>query len=466
VARKKKITLTQKFNKLSKIKKISFIGIFAALASVGLISIYAQNEPDYTLSVNTEQSIVSLEEEKPLIVENKNGRLNYISRGRSINLTPAGRVYCTPEDNGAITTAQLPEKTLSTVTESVEKTIESAQNPTAQNTDIGNKLNITVSGDGSTESVSATNSRSKLATQKAQAILEDVCKGARNQIPAESVPAFQSKTIVSRQTDNTAPAGLMPKVYAGGDTNTAVSSANLRLNGLSADQQVRGWITLEAIPVDAPSVVSIDFYLDDRFINSDKTSRYCLLMTKTDNTCAAYDISGIANGFHTFKAIMTYGNNQIAASSVRVNVQNPVPGLLYPDQDAEANQYWNINNARVSIGLAPLTRSNCMDTAARKWAQWMAVQDKLHHSPIATIVEAECGTGWWAILGENVGVGGNSESIFQAFMNSPGHRANILRSEYQRAGVGAFRYTKPGTNIEKLWVTQLFVRCQGSCANK
>jgi uncharacterized protein YkwD len=119
-----------------------------------------------------------------------------------------------------------------------------------------------------------------------------------------------------------------------------------------------------------------------------------------------------------------------------------------------------------------------MNLAARNWSIRMAAFDTFKHSALSSTVEEECGTGWWAKLGENIGKTGNgtsgdvivttatSEQMFAAFMNSPGHRANILDPAYQRMGVGAVTYLNPKYPYKILWVTQLFVRCQGSCANK
>src|SRR5204862_1717148 len=53
--------------------------------------------------------------------------------------------------------------------------------------------------------------------------------------------------------------------------------------------------------------------------------------------------------------------------------------------------------------------------------------------------------------GENVGVGPNVDSLEDAFMNSPEHRANILDSDYTEIGIGT-AVGKDG----RLYVTQDF----------
>ncbi len=57
----------------------------------------------------------------------------------------------------------------------------------------------------------------------------------------------------------------------------------------------------------------------------------------------------------------------------------------------------------------------------------------------------------WTLVGENVGYGGSVASLHEAFMNSPGHAANVLHASYTHVGVGA-RRDDNGT----MWVTIIF----------
>jgi hypothetical protein len=58
----------------------------------------------------------------------------------------------------------------------------------------------------------------------------------------------------------------------------------------------------------------------------------------------------------------------------------------------------------------------------------------------------------WTRLGENVGYAGSVEGVHAAYMNSPGHRANIL-GDYNRVGLGATRDANG-----RLWTTVVFLR--------
>ena len=58
----------------------------------------------------------------------------------------------------------------------------------------------------------------------------------------------------------------------------------------------------------------------------------------------------------------------------------------------------------------------------------------------------------WSTWGENVGVtGGTIGGLQQAFMESPGHRANILNRAFHRVAVGTYRDARG-----LLWVTVFF----------
>ena len=90
-----------------------------------------------------------------------------------------------------------------------------------------------------------------------------------------------------------------------------------------------------------------------------------------------------------------------------------------------------VNHDRAAHGLAPLARSSALDAVASRWAHQMAANDKMSHNPS---LASQVPSGWRA-LGENVAMGQPSPQAMEAaWMNSPGHRANILGS-YTHVGV-------------------------------
>lgn len=112
------------------------------------------------------------------------------------------------------------------------------------------------------------------------------------------------------------------------------------------------------------------------------------------------------------------------------------------------------NQARAAAGLPALSVSADLTAAATHQAQNMANSDALFHTP-----NLGSGLCCWAIIGENVGDGPSVSVIQAAFMASPEHRANILRSAYTQIGVG-YVIDKHGT----LWVSEVFRRPTGSAA--
>lgn len=92
-----------------------------------------------------------------------------------------------------------------------------------------------------------------------------------------------------------------------------------------------------------------------------------------------------------------------------------------------------INSSRASAGLGPLTMDGGLQAHARNHTADMIAADEIFHSTSAEL-QAAAGSGWSA-LGENVGRGGSVSSLHSAFMNSSGHKANIL-GDYNYVGIG------------------------------
>ena len=96
-----------------------------------------------------------------------------------------------------------------------------------------------------------------------------------------------------------------------------------------------------------------------------------------------------------------------------------------------------VNQARSSNGLHTLTLASGTTTVAAGWTQHLAQQAALSHNPnLASQLESH-GSPDWTIYGENVGQGAptNPDQLFNAYMQSPEHRANILEGRYRYVGV-------------------------------
>lgn len=139
------------------------------------------------------------------------------------------------------------------------------------------------------------------------------------------------------------------------------------------------------------------------------------------------------------------------------------PGGMLPDQpgtdgsqDAFANEVVRlVNEERAKAGLPALT----VDRGAASAAQVRAKEIERsfsHTRPDGSSFNSaltEAGVNFRG-AGENIAYGQNSpEKVMEGWMNSSGHRANILNSSYTSIGVGHYQNAS-GVNY---W-TQLFIR--------
>jgi uncharacterized protein YkwD len=96
-----------------------------------------------------------------------------------------------------------------------------------------------------------------------------------------------------------------------------------------------------------------------------------------------------------------------------------------------------VNLERAARGLQPLKISGRLMLDARGWSQNQASRRRMYHSRMG--------------YGENVAYGQSSpREVMTAWMNSRGHRNNILNSRYTTIGVGAV------TNGRTIYWTQVF----------
>ena len=91
------------------------------------------------------------------------------------------------------------------------------------------------------------------------------------------------------------------------------------------------------------------------------------------------------------------------------------------------------NAERTSRGLRALSFSSCADGYADSWAKALAAAGSLSHQALSPILST-CAA---RSVGENVAFGNvTPEVLVQMWMDSPGHRANILNAGFTHLGVG------------------------------
>ncbi|NEE22956.1 CAP domain-containing protein [Streptomyces sp. SID7499] len=99
-----------------------------------------------------------------------------------------------------------------------------------------------------------------------------------------------------------------------------------------------------------------------------------------------------------------------------------------------------VNKERAAAGCSPVTANDRLTRAADDYSDVMASSGVMSHtgpdgSTMTTRVEA---AGYqWSTLGENIAQGqADAASVMKSWMNSPGHRANVLNCSFKELGVG------------------------------
>ncbi len=109
-------------------------------------------------------------------------------------------------------------------------------------------------------------------------------------------------------------------------------------------------------------------------------------------------------------------------------------------QDHEKRVAWMVNEERRKAGLSRLEVAPLLGVAARAHSADMAARNFYsHHSPEGrTVGDRVALTGYgFVIVGENIAWGQETaRQVMNAWMRSPGHKANILHPDYTEIGVG------------------------------
>jgi uncharacterized protein YkwD/uncharacterized membrane protein required for colicin V production len=146
-------------------------------------------------------------------------------------------------------------------------------------------------------------------------------------------------------------------------------------------------------------------------------------------------------------------NLVVAPADAESETTRPLPvgppvGDLVPDADAEQRMLDLVNGERATAGLKPLVPDDRLRAIARQHSQEMFAQDYFSHtsptsgSPFDRMHAAGI---QFDVAGENLAYAPGVDIAHRGLMNSPGHRANILRPEFARVGIGAIRSQAQGS---------------------
>lgn len=103
---------------------------------------------------------------------------------------------------------------------------------------------------------------------------------------------------------------------------------------------------------------------------------------------------------------------------------------------SEASLLQAVNTARSTYGLQPLAFDLSLERAARAHSREMLVNRYFGHGAFGSRLRV---FGVRGLVGENLawGRGLGAQGIVQMWLASPKHRANLLRPNFRRIGIGA-----------------------------
>lgn len=116
---------------------------------------------------------------------------------------------------------------------------------------------------------------------------------------------------------------------------------------------------------------------------------------------------------------------------------------------ASGDLYAAVNASRTAAGLPGLARNAGLDAVAQAWSRKLSYTGVLSHNPSYS---SQIPSGW-TVAGENVGYAYSDAILHRMWMDSPGHRKNILDSRYNSVGIG---WVKDPDG--RIWGTQVFAR--------
>jgi uncharacterized protein YkwD len=152
----------------------------------------------------------------------------------------------------------------------------------------------------------------------------------------------------------------------------------------------------------------------------------------------------------------------LGLTAVAMPLASGEPALAQPTHLAQAPDLTQetllnlVNAERQRVGASPLVLNSSLTVAAQGHAQDMANTRRLSHtgSNGSTMRSRIDATRYpWSTIGENVAMGQTTPAaVMEAWMNSPGHRRNILNPNFTELGLG---YAQGGGR--PYWV-QVFAR--------
>jgi uncharacterized protein YkwD len=116
------------------------------------------------------------------------------------------------------------------------------------------------------------------------------------------------------------------------------------------------------------------------------------------------------------------------------------------------------NDARAAVGVAPVTENAALTAAALSHSQSMAVQGFVGHEDPATgerVNDRVLAQGYsYFVVAENIATGiCAADTVVNEWLNSTGHRENLLSPDYTEIGIGVYQGGEQGMYWVQVFAT-------------
>lgn len=157
-------------------------------------------------------------------------------------------------------------------------------------------------------------------------------------------------------------------------------------------------------------------------------------------------LSGVKSGTYFVQVSNTgQGGNSYRFNLVETST-SPTSSTTSSSSTSESsivNQIVSLTNSfRQQNGLAPLSLNYRLSSAAQTHTQNMAFQDFVSHTGVdgSTVGQRVSATGYkWSLVAENIAAGYQTATdVVQGWIDSPGHRENLLNPDVTEIGVGYY----------------------------
>jgi uncharacterized protein YkwD len=220
------------------------------------------------------------------------------------------------------------------------------------------------------------------------------------------------------------------------DAKPAKPSVSMNLSSIDAQKAYQVWITGTVSKSSSGAAVNLQRYSGKKW--------HVIQRSKVKPNKTYTFVYKVAPGLHKLRVQVLKNKKIKTAYSKSKTVNRPgyhtpsKPPYAYGSQE-EINTVVSAllqqhNNHRVSKGLSPLTLMPEIANISQSWAEHMAYNASYGHSPDFYL---QYPAGWWN-FGENIAYGYDPSAVFQGWLNSPVHKANI-EGNFTHIGIGFAR---------------------------